>query len=228
MPDATFTYDCEVGFYPSETRMTATTSGDTYRLDLCLDDIECGSYLFRMPDLEEIEEEEKDLILVERRSLLRRKRIVLYFPESEANHREVGLMKRNSTVVETFPVSGTFLSTPIGGHLDPGIYQIVLLKDDAVDKVVAQFELKHEKHPVRSTSVWVVIFLILGTLLSLTGYFRYAWVKKIKRINLQQDSDKKVLVMTDLENRQHVDIVLQFNQYLKVTNFHPFKWVRVV
>ena len=93
----------------------------------------------------------------------------------------------------------------------------MLLRNDVVEKVVAQFDLKHEKHPVRSTSVWVVIFLVLSTLVILVGYFRYVWVKKVKKIDLNERHPRKILVITDLENRHHIDIVLKLNQYFKVS-----------
>ena len=59
-----------------------------------------------MPELEEIDEE-RDLILVERQSLLMRKEMVLHFPREIGPGYKVGLMKHNSTFVETFPLAET-------------------------------------------------------------------------------------------------------------------------
>ena len=69
--------------------MTHTTSGNTYQIDLCLtmDEKEgakklCGTYLFRMPFLSDIDptNEWGDLVLLEKAPLFDHQSIVVYYP----------------------------------------------------------------------------------------------------------------------------------------------------
>ena len=175
-----FVYDGEVGFYPSETRMTATTSGNTYNLDLCVDGA-CGSYLFRMPEVEEISGAQ-DLILVNKSDLMDRQRLTLYLPQPLEATKTLSLLSNGSLVEEYSMKAGLdVVSFPIGGHLDKGIYEVAVNQE-----MVARFELIHEKDVVRLASVWVVIFLVFFTLITLLVYFKYVWIKKIQKVDLEQ------------------------------------------
>jgi len=251
-----FMYDCEVGFYSSKTRMTTTTSGHTYSLDICLFSAAdatspsneslsaaptCGSYLFRIPRVSDIQASDfRDLILLDKRSLLNEQTLDLYFPKHFEDKQEkifVQLLKvegqhdddADTVLVEDFEVetlgqglSGDSASFPIGGHLDKGVYEVAVKVDDGhAEVVVARFELNHEDLEAKSASVWVTIGLVIFTLVTLGVYFKYLCVKKFQKVDPAKmygnESSKApcVLVMSNVDNRQHVDVILQFNDYLK-------------
>lgn len=229
-----FLYDCEVGFYADEAGMTASTSGHTYRVDACLTEEAgeevCGSFLIRMPETREIATTgSSGLILLDNVALYHHM-LKLHLGGGELNSSsQVQLHLHNSTgrvVVANFPLEGAtdVASFPLEDIdvFNSGLYQVeVVTGDDESGVVVASFELVPDEEELKSASIWVTIGLVSFTLVSLVVYFRYLWVRKINRVDpnkLYQDETSKaprLLVMTDVENRQHVDIVLKLNAYLK-------------
>ena len=82
--------------------MTHATSGNSYQIDLCMT-VEneegeknlCGSYLFKMPFLDDIDSESEwdDLVLLEKDPLFNSKTIVLYFPPNYNGPRNIALLQ---------------------------------------------------------------------------------------------------------------------------------------
>ncbi len=75
-----FVYDCELGFYSSETKVTSMVHGSTYTLDVCLDDDSCSSFYLQMPGKDESKVMSDQLVLLERDPLLFDAQLVLQFP----------------------------------------------------------------------------------------------------------------------------------------------------
>lgn len=250
----TFLYDCELGFYTSPGKMTTSTSGSTYSIDICITRNQrdaCGSFFFRMPQKDEVSSLSQGLILLDKKALLEHK-IGLVFPHdvpAGGSIRVVKLEIMNPNIVQesTFDESeensslmketlarerrdrkATFSTNMT--HWDEGFYQVEVgfWIDDELGgsrmefTEVATIEVSHDLKRGHTMSVGGTVALVTFTLLALLLYFRYLWVRKIKQIDPESlyisDVDKKapsVLIITDLENRQHVDIVEKINAYLK-------------
>ena len=92
--------------------MTHATSGNSYQIDLCMS-VEneegeknlCGSYLFKMPFLDDIDSESEwdDLVLLEKDPLFNSKTVVLYFPPNYNGPRNIALLQTESDDGEIEP-----------------------------------------------------------------------------------------------------------------------------
>jgi len=105
---------------------------------------------------------------------------------------------------------------------DSGRYQVhVHLSESNSTIEVANFQLIQNQQTAKSASIRGTIGLVTFTLVCLLLYFRYLWIRKLRKINpyrLYQDEVTKapsILVMTSVENRQHVEIVLKLNAFFK-------------
>ena len=109
--------------------MTHATSGNSYQIDLCMT-VEneegeknlCGSYLFKMPFLDDIDSESEwdDLVLLEKDPLFNSKTIVLYFPPNYNRPRNIALLQTENGDGETEPTKRylikQFASTSLYQH----------------------------------------------------------------------------------------------------------------
>ena len=214
-------YDCEAGFFTDRRKgipsMTYSTSGNTYQMDLCMslkgkqDEKElCGSYLFRMPYVEDIdvENEWNDLVLVENDPIFIDKTIVLHFPFNYEGPRNVALLKLSSnpanektenitqTLIKHFSSNGNVstMSFNMIDHMEAGFhYQIVLAEDiQAIGKkvnemnssqritVVATFFISRDDISNRRSAIAVVLVLLI-VLTTLMSILGYIQYLRVKK-----------------------------------------------
>ena len=193
-------YDCEVGISTVDTdlvHMTYTTSGDTYQMDICMsleskeDKKEmCGSYLFRMPYVNEIdgESEWNDLVLIEKDQLFNAKKIVLHFPFNYQGPRNVALIQLSSspakgsegditrTLIKHFSANDdvSTASFDMIEYIEAGFqYEVVLVQDaETLEKetnklnssriiTVATFSIEQNETANRRATIAIVVILLL-------------------------------------------------------------------
>ena len=214
-----FAYDCEAGIW-TESHMTHKTSGNTYQIDLCMSlkykegkKNLCGSYLFRMPYVDDIDPENEwnDLVLLEKEPLFKDKTIVLHFPLNYDGPRHVALLKTELTVKEeresgsrilikqfSSPENSSRISFNVIDDIESGFqYEIVLTKnheelidgrewsDNQTTLVVATFSIELDERSKRGASIAVVlvVLLIITTLVAILGYMQYLRVKRNHKVN---------------------------------------------
>ena len=169
-----FTYDCEIGTWVAYdgTRMTHATSGNTYEIDLCMsiNDIDggmknlCGSYLFRMPSLQDIDPDNEwdDLVLLEKEPLFNDHTITLYFPPQYQGPRNIALLRGKGNkkgeaekeVDEKRYLIKQFESTEntsravfdVGDYIEAGIEYEIVLMDRKEDGFVEGAEWFYNTH----------------------------------------------------------------------------------
>jgi hypothetical protein len=226
--EAQLTYDCEAGFYTTfERRQIKETSGDTYQLDVCLDGTECGTFLFVMPELPL---KFASLPLLDRVALVESRAVVLHTPgritesvddiqlvKAEDGGDVVVLNRTNGPSTSHKDFSKLILGED-DLNLTPGIYR---LQFDGV-KVAEFVILEEESSNVALGLILTLIFVALFSALSVYAYKRYLFVIEDTKVNPNRlrDSErikpKNVFIITNVDNRHHINIVLDFNKYLKV------------
>lgn len=212
-----FAYDCEVGIWTdSHSHMTHTTSGNTYQIDLCMSlkykegkKNLCGSYLFRMPKVEDIEPENEwdDLVLLEKDPLLKDKTVVLHFPLNYDGPRNVVLLKTELMAVKeekevgsrilikqfSSPENTSRISFDVIDYIEPGFqYEIVLTENDEkliegskwnnnkTAPAVATFSIDLDNRSNRRSSLAVVVVLLLA-ITALAAILGYMQYLRVKR-----------------------------------------------
>lgn len=187
--------------------MTHSTSGNTYQIDLCMaiDDKEggiknlCGSYLFRMPSLHDIDpvNEWDDLVLLEKGPLFNDHTITLYFPPKYQGPRNIALLKAGKNKDDENELDGKrylikqFISSEntsrasfdVADYIEAGFeYEIVLTDKkqkgiiegsewtyDVHRSVVASFSIDINDPKKRSATVVVILLLFLLVTAILVG-----------------------------------------------------------
>lgn len=228
-----FLYDCEVGLYVDQ-QMSRSTADSTYQLDVCLDDFSlkkmCGSYLFWMPNGNEKEGE--NLILLERKPLLEDRKLVLHIPPDQSDGDNMTVkVTQNELEVFNEPLELTKSSNygyyvgekHVGYDIEPGIvYSVQITTGKDVTFTVAQFHLLE----IESTGVAravVLFFLVLALIAAMTfvAYRQYKNVQKSSQVNPARLVEsgrihpRNVIVITNVDNRHHIDVVLGISKYLK-------------
>lgn len=235
---AVLSFDCEVGFFIKE-KQVEVTSNHTYQIDLCYgdadeEDLTCYSEYFLMPDMETLPQV---LPLLDREAL-EDDTVNVWFDfvtNSEAPktlsiyHRESvdaewGILK-SGAVEPTKPASLTLSDL----DLDSGLYRVTLaLSSNAADEIiVAEFQ----KSPSDGVATKLVLFLSVVVLVAVTlayCYKRYYVVKASsvvvpnRLVEAERIQAKDVFIITNVDNKHHIDVVNAFGQYLKVGTLAPF------
>ena len=199
--------------------MTHSTSGDPYEIDLCMtmtttkekNDL-CGSYLFKMPFIDDIDptQEWDDLVLLEKDPLFDEQTIVLYFPPNYRGPRNVALLRTenadgmdetiNRYLVKQFSSSANTsrASFYVSKYIEEGLqYEIVLTNDeeqvkegeqwknDVKKSVVASFSIDPNDPTKRGATIAVVLVLliIVTALVVVLVYVQYTRVKKNHKVD---------------------------------------------
>ena len=222
--------------------MTHSTSGDPYEIDLCMaiENAEgkkqlCGSYLFKMPFLDDINpsKEWDDLVLLEKDPLFDDQTIVLYFPPNYHGPRNVALLRTevsdgneesgNWYLIKQFSSSANTskVAFDVYDYIEAGIqYEIVLTKNaetvkegeewkkDVKSTVVASFSIDPNDPAKRGTTIAVVlVLLIIFTALAVgLVYVQYHRVKK----NHKVDPKRYIVMIISQSGRicQNINIAL--------------------
>ena len=228
VPNTFLSYDCEVGFYIYQGSFVRETEGDTYQIDFCQDQ-DCGSFLFTMPDTRSVGP--SGLILLDRISLDEEKKIKIHLPENVAPiNGELDFIHRyrkssedlwETTESKIKVAENQTLLEIKAGSLKDGFYRLSILNSDARIEDIASFSISTDS----GLSLGIVLVLLLLLLILVVGFYSYYSYQKVKKSssvnpNRLMESGRikprSIFVITNVDNRHHVDIVLEFNKYLKV------------
>lgn len=229
--EAVLSFDCEVGFYISESQVKVT-SNHTYQIDLCHqrsgeDEMKCFSEYFMMPDMEKMP---NVLPLLDRKSLddekvnvwfkfghqfLAAKKVAIY-------HRETADAKWTSLKSEEYyETVGEIKSLTLSDlDLEPGLYRVTLSVDDTDEITVAEFQ-KTPSDGVATRVVLLLALLVLIAVMLAYCYKRYYEVKATsvvvpnRLVEAERIQSKDVFIITNVDNKHHIDVVNAFGDYLK-------------
>eukprot|EP00095_Tigriopus_kingsejongensis_P001271 maker-scaffold149_size310270-snap-gene-2.21 protein:Tk01271 transcript:maker-scaffold149_size310270-snap-gene-2.21-mRNA-1 annotation:"hypothetical protein L798_06975" len=219
-------YDCEVGFFLNSDQHVVVTANDTYQIDFCrafeADEYTCSSFYFAMP---EAQAAPALLPMLDRTVLLFQRQIAVTLPP-QAGFSVLKVFRQSSTpgkydLVYTENVDGRqkYHSPDI---LAPGYYIVRVTSDQAGvgDVLLAHFHVVDE-----SGTTWVGILCLVLVLLVLAlviySYRRYQIVRSANLVSpnrlleAERISPKNVFIITNVDNRHHIDIVLALSKYLK-------------
>ena len=210
--------------------MTHSTSGDPYEIDLCMamESTEekkelCGSYLFKMPYIDDIDPSRDwdDLVLLEKAPLFDDQTIVLYFPPNYSGPRNVVLLRTeimqgeeepsNRYLIKQFSSSANTsrASFYVSDYIKAGLqYEIVLTKseemieegkewtDDVKSSLVASFSIDPNDPKTRGATVAAVliVLIVVTALIVVVIYFQYKRVKKNHKVDPKRYSDVNILL----------------------------------
>lgn len=226
-PRAILSYDCEVGFYVNRNNHVVVTSGQTYQIDFCSslerEELTCSSFYFAMPSVKRMP---LVLPLLDRTALLFQKRIAVTLPV-QGEYSRVQVFRRDEsegegTLFHTQDVRGMH-NANFHDILKPGYYSIKLKNDrNDLDHLVAEFQVPDESGSILSL-VLLLMFVIAAIFFGAYTYKRYQTVKQSNLVSpnrlleAERISPKSVFIITNVDNRHHIDIVLAFSKYLKVS-----------
>ncbi|TRY71532.1 hypothetical protein TCAL_09049 [Tigriopus californicus] len=224
-PRARLSYDCEVGFYVNQDDHVVVTTGQTYQIDFCSglrgQELTCSSFYFAMPNVEHMP---PILPLLDRTALLFQKRIAVTLPV-ENEYTQVEVLRREESEAEpklfhTQEVRGK-RNANFHDILKPGYYSIILKSDrDDLDHLVAEFHVPDQTGSILGL-VLLLLFVIAAIFFGAYTYKRYQTVKQSNLVSpnrlleAERISPKSVFIITNVDNRHHIDIVLSFSKYLK-------------
>ena len=218
-------YDCEVGFSRSVTGSLISQDGNTYVLDICLtdeadeaDEETCGSYFFRMLTLDQSQIRD-EILFIDRYELLYNNKVIVHGDDGFKNETTYGVFKKvdqgPDVFIQEVKLGETFT------RLDSGKYAV------KVRRVGEWFELAMFFVPlvsfVRVLLLFVILFTAIFAILFVYLYRRYVYVKNCEMVipnQLVEDGKKKakqILIISNVDNKAHVEIILAFSTYLKVS-----------
>jgi len=231
--EAYLSYDCEAGFYISNKNWISTTEHD-YQLSLCAGQ-QCGEFLFQLPDLSNTREEQV-VVLVDRKEFQDTGRIRIYIPtlpdtdsfqvvlvrvgenitkeavhnQTKLNNKNVDILMQKVDIDYSMP-SGRFqlLVTPLkeGKVSGPVLYSCYLIRPD------------YGQHALAIVTAILVTVLIVGMVLTL--YRRWQAVAEEGAVEPSalvmagRMEEQAVLIVTPLDNPDHVEIVKGLCRYLR-------------
>lgn len=229
--NASLNYDCELGFYVYQGAFIRETSGDTYQIDFC-EDKKCGSFLFTMPEVGSVTK--SGLLLLDKILLNEEKRILIHMPENGNFVKDDGfvdlILKYRKSDDDDWELTESRVPAEDGEaflelkdtSLKNGFFRICVLDVDGEIVDVASFSISSSNGaPLGVVLVLLLLFLICGA--GFYAYYSYQKVKKSSVVNPNRLMEsgrikpRSVFVITNVDNRHHVDVVLEFNKYLKVS-----------
>ena len=212
-------YDCDIGIYHNANGVAQATSGATYSLDICLDK-SCQSYLLRLP---EEQQESAGLILVEAKPLRDDGKLILHFPPEFDPGVNVTLKiesKESQFQMEGYLAQDMKLEHWIGFQLDPDTaYTISYLSDSDWVKM-AQFNTGTRNGSALGLVLSLFLLVVVVTA-AIVIWRRYRHIQEKHKVHPNRLLEsgrikaKNVLIISNVDNRFHIDIVLAFGKYLK-------------
>ncbi len=204
-------------------------------------DKKCGTFFFVMPSLDASGNVGLNSIpLMDKKAMERDHTVVLHFPPDmyeEQTKQTVQVVLYSKTLDENEDEEWEVLANQnvsVGGRysslvfaesdlqLEPGLYRISLEAPDKDSIDVAHFYISDEDgSPLAGLTVLFLLLLALGVL----GFFLYRRYKEIQKASVVHPnrllesgriSGRNVFVITNVDNRHHIDVVMSFNKYLKV------------
>ena len=212
-------YDCEIGIYTNANAVTQATSGSTYSLDICLDQ-SCQSFLLRLP---EEQQESAGLILVESKPLRNDGKLILHFPPGFDPGVNVTLKiqsKESQFEMEGYIKPDMKLEHWIGFQLDPDTAYTISYKSESNWIKMAQFKTGTRNGSALGL-VLSLFLLVCVVTASIVVWRRYRHIQEKHKVHPNRLLEsgrikaKNVLIISNVDNRFHIDIVLAFGKYLK-------------
>jgi len=230
-------YDCEAGFYISRGNWISTTTHD-YQLSVCQGET-CGEFLFQLPDLslqEYSSNNELVLVLIDGKEFAERDRVVLYIPVmKDVDSYYIVLVRVGENITKDIIYNQTFVS--LGGtegmmhkvlfaySLPSGRFQLLIKPVQnglVVGPVLSSCYLTrpdYGQHALAIVTAILVTVLIVGLVLTL--YRRWQAVAEAGAVEPSalvmagRMEEQAVLIVTPLDNPDHVDVVKDLCRYLR-------------
>jgi len=232
-------YDCEAGFYVQRNNWVSSSLHD-YQLSICADS-SCGNFLFQLPDVNifSLGMDEVGLILLDENQYERNDIIVLWIPTmivADQFNIEVLRMIDNETDIETVHSENVTKETTTVSYmqritlsslsLSSGRYQAkvtpIVSGKMKTDRALLSVYLNRPNYSQRAlAAVTAVLFtvLIVGVILSLYKQWQavaeQGAVEPGALISAGRMKYQSVLIITPLDNPDHVEIVQLLCRYLK-------------
>jgi len=241
---AFLSYDCEVGFYISQQKVSKSwieTTGDTYALSVCSEsdneDKRCGEYIFQMPSPQEAEKSDNRsvIVLIDRKEFEIEDKIVIYVPTiKNSDTFSISLFhvaenhSKSEVYTQTEPVppgAGPVVKVTVNHRIPSGRYQVAVtpLRGGILAGVPSYSAYidrpNYGEHTLVIITTILSIILIVGFILGV--YKRWQQVAEEAGIEPQllvsagRISPRPVLVITSLDNNDHAQIVKEFCVYLR-------------
>ena len=226
-------YDCEAGFYIQLGNWVSTSLHD-YQLSLCADNV-CGQFLFQLTEL--VDSSEERLLLVDQSLYEEQDVVALWIPtEPETVHYHIQLVRHvdnttNSEVVHTENVTLPAVDLPglqrveLNYFLSSGRFQVLVspIINSRVQQRVLRSVFFNRPNYGRQTLTLItailVTILLTGIILSLYRQWQAVAengaVEPRDLVGAGRMEEKSVLVITPLDNTDHVEIVKLTCRYLK-------------
>jgi len=237
--DTFLSYDCEAGFYISGGNWVSTSLHD-YLISVC-DGQVCGEFIFQLPDLMSLpgdsSREEQMLVLLDRREYEDFNRVILYIPSvKNADSYHISLVRVGENITKEAVHNMTYVSNKqnleemmqrveLDHSLPSGRFQILVtpMKDGLlVGSVLTSCYLTkpdYGQHALAIITAILVTVLIVGIVLTL--YRRWHAVAEAGAVEPSalvmagRMEEQAVLIVTPLDNPDHVEIVKDLCRYLK-------------
>ena len=226
-------YDCEAGFYIQLGNWVSTSLHD-YQLSICADDM-CGQFLFQLTEL--LDSSEERLLLVDQTMYEKEDVVEMWIPtEPNVVNYHIQLVRHvdNTTkneVVHTENVTLVAADSPglqrvkLDYHMSSGRYQVLVspiihsrLKGRVLRSVFFN-RPNYGQHTLTLITAILVTILVTGMILSLYRQWQAVAengaVEPRDLVEAGRMEQKRVLVITTLDNPDHVEIVKMTCRYLK-------------
>ena len=229
--DTYLSYDCEAGFYVQLGNWVSSSLHD-YQLSLCADDA-CADFLFQLAELGDVSEER--VVLVDQGKYKEEELIVMWIPTSpgvEQYHIRLARQVDNTTNLEIVHTENVTLvpvmamqRVQLNYFLSSGRYQVLV--SPVVNSLVQETVLRsvffnrpsYGQHTLAVITAILVTFLVSGLVLSLYRQWQTVAengaVEPRDLVEAGRMEEKRVLVITPLDNPDHVEIVKLVCSYLK-------------
>jgi len=237
-------YDCEAGFYKNRNTLISTAE-DEHEINICFVISEgeiCGSYLFQLPDPVALKSEDSRLVvLLDKIEYEQHEQVLLFVPllDSRVETLQVSMIRvrenTSSEIVhsemvtvsdEDLKSSMVRLSVNLPNPRAWGRLQaVVSCMDSNGDNIGPVLVSAYLVRPEYGQHVLVVVTAILVTVLLvgsvLVVYRRWQQVAEagsVEPVSLVQSgrmAERSVLVITPLDNSDHVEVVKELCRYLR-------------
>jgi len=236
-------YDCEIGFYISkQNSMSVETTGHSYELSICsLEDIQkdtevCGEYIFQLPPPKKVNsslENHQVVLLIDKQEYSYNDRIVMYIPttHSKADKYRISIVSAGdkksiyNTTVDKPPQVGNTLKVVLEHPIPSGSYQVSVtpfhgntsLAEPSLSCLLVRPD--YGQHALGIITAVLVVIIIVGCFLFI--YRRWQQVagesaiEPSKLVEAGRIEPKSVLVVTPLDNPDHVEVVKDLCRYLR-------------
>ena len=226
-------YDCEAGFYIQLGNWVSTSQHD-YQLSICADNM-CGNFLFQLTEL--VDSSEERLLLVDQTVYEEQDMVEMWIPtDPDTFHYHIKLVRHvdnttNNEVVHTENVTLVASDSPglqrvkLNYFMSSGRYQILaspIINSRVQDRVLRSVFFNrpdYGQHTLTLITAILVTILVTGIILSLYRQWQAVAengaVEPRDLVEAGRMEEKRVLVITPLDNPDHVEVVKLTCRYLK-------------